>query len=896
MIKKILITLLTLLSLTANAQKIEALRSHLSTEDGLCSNAISKILQDDYGYIWIATWNGLSRYDGYEFFNYRTGSGSKVPLLHNRILNMAIDQSQNVWLSMYDNRIFVLDRRIDTIINPFEGYEGYEEFRAESPLIVTSKGEAMVSIDGVGLFIMTLDKDGLKTQKIDTKGIHVKCITEGFHEDIVLGTDKGMRVIERKTMKMNGDEKLTDEQLIHLYAHGGTVYASTKHGAIYSIEKKQEPQLIRKPTGLPVFTLFLDSHRLLWFCSDEMGARYLDLNTGKEKLFQQYVPVPERDGRGGNFNEVNGVVWILMNNGGYGYYNRAEDKVEFFHNDPENPWDISNTVYASLELPEGVIWESTSNRGIEKMELVKKNIVRVRPVPNATSTEENEIRAMYYDKDRQLLMLGNKRSSLFLYYDNGQKYVLTKDSQGNPLGRLYGISKDSKGNYWLCSKDHGLFKMTHTDSGWNIKNYRHEEGNPKSLSSDAAYEAVEDKWGNIWIATYGGGVNLMTTDAKGNPVFLHSQNGMKDYPKTSHQKVRTIENDGDGNVWAGTTDGVLTMRYRDGKLSIDKLQISEEGQESKSLSTDIIYIKKDKQHRMWIGTNGGGLGHTIGKDKQGAWIFDIFDAQDGLPSEEIRSITFDETGTAWFATEHIICSFNVDKRIFTTFSSLDGVDDTRISEGGAIMRGNGDILFGTLDGYYIVDRKKLMAASGALLKLQITDFLLNDVWQSPRLASDIDYYVPGSKSVVIPSSATSFGFRFAALNYQLQHRVHYQYMLVGYDTDWRNADKMRMVLYNDVPSGKYTFKVKAFLLESPDQYDIRSIDVEVKGRLTLKAVIAWAIGILLLAALLFVIYLYRNKLITKPLKAIKEKAKKKKDDDDEDDSYEIIDVNQLPES
>ena len=292
---------------------------------------------------------------------------------------------------------------------------------------------------------------------------------------------------------------------------------------------------------------------------------------------------------------------------------------------------------------------------------------------------------------------------------------------------------------------------------------------------------------------------------------------------------------------------------------------------------------------MWLGTNGGGLGHMIGKEDDGSWRFDVFDAQDGLPSEEIRSITFDEKGNAWFSTEHIICSFNVDKRIFTTFSNLDGVDETRISEGGAVMRGNGDILFGTLDGYYIVDRKKLMASSGSLLKLQITDFLLNDVWQSPRLGSEIKYYVPGSKSVEIPKGATNFGFRFAALNYQLQHRIHYQYMLEGYDKDWKNADKMRLVIYNDVPAGKYTFKVKAFLLESPEKYDIRTMEVIVNGRFGGKAIITWTVITILLLLLSFLLYRYRNYFIKKPMEVTKEKRETKK-------KYEIIDVDKLEES
>ena len=887
-IRQILMTALLLMPIMADAQPLRAIHTHLSTKDGLCSNAISAIRQDSYGYLWIATWNGLSRYDGYEFYNYRMGSASGVKNLHNRLLDIAIDQHENVWMQMYDNRLFVLNRRTDKIINPFEGKVGYEDFRLDSKILTTSKGEVILNIRDVGLFVAGLDPDdGLKTSMVDTHGMLIRSMAEGAEDDVWLGTTQGIYRGVRHTMALDTIHILPQEEVTALCVYAYSLYAATSKGAIYRITfLPTQPKLIRKPTGKTVFNMFFDSHGLLWFCDDEMGASYLNIETGKEKHFQQFVPVPERDGQGGEFNEVNDRVWILMNNGGYGYYNREADKVEFFHNDPQNSWDISNTVYASLELPEGVIWESTSDRGLEKLELQKNNITRVMPIPNATSTEENEIRAMYYDKDRKLLLLGNKRSSLFLNYDNGQKSIITKDSQGNPLGRLYGISKDSQGNYWLCSKDHGVYKMSKSEGGWHIKNYRHEEGNPRSMSSSAAYEAVEDKAGNIWIATYGGGVNLLTKENMEKEVFLHPVLGMKNYPEKAYQKVRTIEADPEGCVWAGTTDGILELSYENGEVKVDELEMSTEG-EPVPLSIDIICIRRDHNGGMWIGTNGGGIGYTKRKDQTGRWIMHIFDAEKGLPSDEIRSITFDENGNTWFAAEHIICSFNADKNIYTTFSELDGLDETRISEGGAIMRGNGNILFGTLDGYYEVDRAKLMASDGALLKLQITGFLLNDMWQSPRLGSKIDYYVPGSTHVVIPRNATNFGFRYAALNYQMQHRVHYQYMLEGYDKDWRNAEKERLAIYNDVPSGTYIFKVRAFLLESPDKYDIRSIEVEVKGSATFGPVFKWVVATLLLLLVIFLVYKFIKEFKRNPMMPMKQKK------DDDEDSYEIIDVDKL---
>jgi hypothetical protein len=262
---------------------------------------------------------------------------------------------------------------------------------------------------------------------------------------------------------------------------------------------------------------------------------------------------------------------------------------------------------------------------------------------------------------------------------------------------------------------------------------------------------------------------------------------------------------------------------------------------------------------MWIGTNGGGIAYTNSKDDNGIYHINNFGSKDGLPSEEIRSITFDDHGNAWFATEHIICSFDIEKRIFTTFSNLDGVDETMMSEGGAITLDNGHILFGTLNGYYIVDRNKLMTEKGSLLKLQITDFFVDDEIQSPRMNGNYDYYVPMSRKVTLPSHSSNFAFRFAAMNYQLQHRVHYQYMLEGYDKEWQNADKDRIAFYDDVPAGTYTFKVKAFLLESPDKYDLRTIEVTVPVFSLLTSTALWIIGAILLAALAAFIFIRRRK-------------------------------------
>ena len=857
----LLSVILTLCCHTISAQQIQASRQHLSTEDGLCSNAVSMICQDDLGFIWLATWNGLSRYDGYEFYNYKTGNSSHIKNLHNRILDIVIDQSQNVWMHMYDDRVFVLDRNTDQIINPFEGYDGFEEYRTNAPLLVTSSGEVLVSIAGnKTIYIMSLDRRGLKSEKMAAGELIITSMAEGYQSDIWLGTNQGIHRLDRRNLSLEKKAILPEQHISCLHSNGYNIYAATKDGSIYSFAYGQEPKLLRKPNGMGIFSIYVDSHGLVWFCDDRMGVSRLNPETGNEKFFQQTVLVPEQDGRGGEFNEHNSVVWIRMNHGGYGYYNREKDQVEYFHNDPSNPWNLSNTVNAALVIKEGVVWESTSRRGLEKLDILKDNIVRIRPVPDAASTLENEIRALYYDKDRKVLLLGNKSSCIFLNHDDGRKEKITQDSQGNSFGRIYGITKDSKGNYWICSKDYGVFKMSSkANGGWEIQNFRYEEGNPQSLSDNNAYSALEDKQGNIWIATYGGGVNLMVKDSRGGFIFQHPKNGMKEYPKNNtYLKVRTIELDVEGNVWAGTTDGVLIMRYEGKEVKIEKLKMPSEGDQV-LMSNDIICLKRDHKGHMWVGSNGGGIAYSIGKDKDGNWLFENFGSKDGLPSEEIRSITFDQRGNAWFATEHIISTLDMEKKSFTTFSNLDGVDETMISEGGAITLENDDILFGTINGYYVVDRSKLMAEKGSLLKLQITDFFVNGELQSPRFNDNYDFYVPMARRVKLPANCKSFSFRFAAMNYALQHRVHYQYMLEGYEEDWHNVDKSRIATYDKLKAGTYTFKVKAFLLESPDKFDLRTVEVIVPPFTGYGQTVYWIIGLVVLAVLLLLWFWRRRR-------------------------------------
>ena len=846
----------------AEAQTMSASQTHYSTEDGLCSNAVSNIIQDDYGYIWIGSWNGLSRFDGFNFFNYKTGGSSKVPLLHNRIIDMISDQWQNIWMRMYDGRVFMLERTKDRIVNPLEGVKGYENLKTQNTMAITSKGEVLAIMKGVGIYKMKYTKWGFENELITTGQLKPTVVVEGYKGDLWVGTNKGVRRLSANHESLSQNAILGEESITAMYSNGYNVYVGTKSGKVYSCAYGQDPRFI-KDTGKAINSIFRDSYCTVWISTGGQGISRINENTGDMKEFTQVVLVPEYDVTGVKVSEVAGTVWLTMSHGGFGYYNRATDEVEYFHNNPANTWDLSNTVAAYLALPEGVVFESTSRRGLEKLEIQKRTIERRKLFEDsAIENNENETRAMYYDSHYKVVLIGNKKGSLIIT-DGTNKTIVRGEDKGMPFGRIYGIMKDRRGDYWISTKGNGLFRLSPRAKdggygalcagGFDFTNFRNNPDNKYSISSDLVYKTIEDKYGNLWVATYGGGVNVIKRGKDGRILFLNRNNVMTRYPNDAFLKVRTVTLDKYGKIWAGSTDGILVMSYFNNKVKIQVVGDNED-EEDNLQSKDVVCLACAHNGQMWVGTNGGGLSRCDDYGK-GVYVFDTFGSQDGLPSEEIKSITFDERGNVWFATDHILCSFDVRKQIFSTFTILDGVADTLCSEDAAVTLPNGKILFGTLSGYYIVDRSKLVSTNGSVMRLRITDFMINGKIQSPRFNANFDYYIPDSRKVELPNHDDEFSIRFASLNYQLQHRIHYQYCLEGYEEDWNNADNTRTATYSGLPAGTYEFKVKAFLLESPDKYDMKTITIVVPPHFLLSQSAIWIYLFLAAAIVITILYI-----------------------------------------
>ncbi len=886
---------------------------HYSRQNGLPSNAISDILSDSRGYMWFSTWEGLSRFDGFDFVNYKTGADSNIPYLHNRIARIYEDKSGNIWMMMYDGKLFRLNRRTDMFESLIDHFPNSTDARIEG-LLFTSNGTVWAIVQHAG--VLEIETDSLSNHmtvrfhpltriKVNqlyedpfstiwaatSKGIRVmksdilsaiqyeereealaatqldSCMYWGTADGNLLKYDYANRLFTRHTIK-------TGEKILSITSNAkeSALYIGTQQSGLFRYDVRSGRVKQAVPGLQKVNSLYSDSEGLIWMYTNEPGVGMYNPQSGNYTTFKQKVSIPEEYNPTGTIDELSGTIWVRMNGGGFGYYDRETKNIDYFHNNPDVPNNLSNVVsVAEISSPD-MVWISTYTRGVDKLSIINKKTERVLLEKNTSSMLANEIRALYLDND-SILWMSTKAG--IMYGLNKQMSVIhriTHDDKGNSIGRVYAITQDRNGNFWLGTRGNGLFKMSKSKQGkFRIERYAHDSSDSFSISANDIFHILVDSKGRIWVATYGGGVNLVE-ERGGKTAFLSVNNYFKNNKAMSSlRKIRTLLEDKEGQIWAGTTEGLMSISYDEGKKDIHTVVYRKEANSTTSLSgNDILCAYKDSKGNLWFGTIGGGLNRYVGTSSSGKANFASYMVKDGLPSNEIRSITEDRDGILWFTTENNICSFNLSTGIFSKLSMLEGVDDTMFSESAATVTTNGNIVFGTINGYYVIDKHKLSGAGSTEFKLQITDFQVNEESTSPRLNANYAAYIPECGFVTLPNRHAVFSIRFASLNYPLQHRIHYQYMLEGYDETWRNGDQGRKATYANIPAGSYSFKVKAFLPESPDMYELKSLHIEVPLYFweSPKAYILYT-GLLLLLCTGFFGFQYRRRTILNKLRVLK---------------------------
>jgi signal transduction histidine kinase/ligand-binding sensor domain-containing protein/CheY-like chemotaxis protein/AraC-like DNA-binding protein len=879
--------LLTATALSQPKCKIE----HYSTEDGLSHDGVMCILKDHEGFMWFGTWDGINRFDGHNFITYKSYPGDTSNLKNNRIDDIVEDKGGYLWMKAYDNQVYRFDKKAESFfaISRIIKEPKIKKFVFDK-IIVSNSGPVWLITKGEGVFLIPnpdvpfphylrfaqemaqtqrlpsntinffhedddhnvwigtpkglcyLNKDASGTYKnanIDLnvfKNLSFTSITEDSNR-ILLGTSDGYLIVYNKASKKVTGKKVSNYKLnaVSISHRGNSIYVTTSGSELITVNNADLNSVVSKMAGAePFFSIYEDKAGLLWIEPEKHGLVKFDpVNKTFKYFFQKNeASYNNADKYYSIFEDNKGILWASMKGGGFGYYNPSTNTIDYFFDEPNiQNHKFSNIITGNYYDPAGILWLSTDDRGINKIIFQGNDFNQHLLVEHPLFKADNEIRGVYNDNNNRL-WLGAKSGQLYIYQNGKRVNNLFVNEPSGGLGLVYSILQDRHGVIWLGTKSNGLFKaepIDKTQTKYRLSHFQSAKNDIYSISSNSVYSILEDKKGRIWVGTFEEGINLV--DTKGDKTqFINAKNAFYNYPRGAFDKVRHLAEDAAGNVWIGTTDGLLVFNPdKDNAKNYRFVSYTKISGDKESLgNNDIQYILRDSQNTMWVSTSGGGLNKAIGNDPIKGLKFKNFTTKDGLPSNFILSCVEDNSKNLWLATQNGLSKFNINNNQFKNYDSYDGLPKTEFSESSCLKLPNGSLLLGSIKGYVLFDPDKIVDhkinANMVLTNLQVNN---KDISLSEDDGSLLKSNINNTDNLVLKYNQNIITINYTLLDYRSSNKQTYAYRLNGFDKTWNDNKNQRRATYTNLPPGKYVFEVKSKKSNQYSKLPIKKIAVTI---------------------------------------------------------------------
>ena len=748
----------------------------LSIDAGLSQTIVYSIAQDNEGFMWFATEDGLNRYDGYHFSVIRHNPKDSSSLGHNQLLALFVDSRGILWVGTFDKGLDMYDRKSGRFVH-------YRSVLNDPSTISNDM---------------------------------VRCIHEDSNGDIWVGTDNGLnrfdfseRTFTRYLHDPDDPASLSPGRVMTIcHCRDEYIWAGTDEGGLCRLDPVTN-KFIRfvhepgDPAGLPhnsIRALHLARSGDLWIGTDGGGLSMLEKKSGRFRNYPAVPGDPERLSHSSIFaihEDRDGTMWLGTNGGGLCRFDLKTCKFMTFTNDPNDPASISyNEIYAIYEDRSGVIWLGTYGGGANKFDLKGKKFVHYRFDPNSPNSLGHPIVWSILEDEPGKLWIGTHGGGLD-YLDRGSgHYTNFRHDPSDPYSLSADIVrvvyKDREGTIWLGTNGGGICRLDRDT--WRFHCYRNDPGDPSSISHDEIRSIFEDSAGDLWIGTNGGGLNRMDRETG---KFVRYAYDTDNPGSISNDFIRVMFEDSDGQFWLGTQGGGLNRMNREtGTFTAYR---NDPG-DSTSINSDFVFsILEDSRGFLWMGTWGGGM---VSFDRKRE-IFTAYTDRDGLPSNSIYGALEDEYGNFWMSSNNGICRFDPRERVCKSYNERDGLQSNEFNGNSFFRAPSGEMFFGGTEGFNAFFPAEI-TDNPFIPPVVITSFTkLNEEVRFDEPISDVDEIRLSHRDYV-------FSFEFAALEFSAPVKNQYAYMMEGLDDEWiyTNHEK-RFANYTTLPPGKYTFHVKA---------------------------------------------------------------------------------------
>ncbi|MBP6810834.1 MAG: response regulator [Saprospiraceae bacterium] len=745
--------LLVLVSYSCFSQSSTVRFRHLSLEEGLSSTYVTSIVQDRKGFMWVGTWKGLNRYDGYQFKTFRHNPADSLSLGSGGVYAILEDRDGILWVGM-SSGLDRFDRKTETFTHFFQEKGtvlSLHEDREGNLWVGTVKGLVCYQ-KKTGQSVRFQNDPNNPNSLCDN---FITAISQANDGCIWVGTRSGLNKYNPQTgvfqrFLTNPEAPLSAATISHncimalMEDSNGLLLIGTKGVLdIYDPEKKQNQF---SHGSQPTYAILRDRNDASLWLGTPNGL--FQQNRSDSDSLNRYFSNPAiTDGLSSNlilvlFQDREGALWIGTDNG---INILAPEKIQFrcYKNNPGDSESLSSNLLRSVAVSrDNMIWVGTNGAGLNRLDPVTGKAKR------------------------------------YLYNPNNSPYATNH-------GSIMGIFEDSKGVIWIGLMNNGLDRMNPRDG----KFLHHQWKDFRDLVS----VFYEDQDGVVWLGHQGG---VSHYDQAKDEFEYHSfaPNGSR---KGNLPIATGILPDSSGRLWV-SSNGLCLNRFDPKNQTFQRF-----AHDSKNfhgvVSDNVQSIYNDQKGQLWVGTDKGlDLFDHIQEN------FTHFNLENGLPDLMMGQMEEDGQGKLWIATGRGITRFDPITGRFRNFDKNDGLSSNE-SWDFTKNEATGEMYLATADGLTVFHPDSLRDN----LVPPLIVFTKFTRYQS-QLHQEIEETGISEKSELTLSYLDDIlTFEFAALSFRKSSKNQYAYKLEGFNNQWIPLGTKRTVTFTNLSPRSYTLKVKA---------------------------------------------------------------------------------------
>ncbi len=759
----------------------------ISIESGLSQSSVLTIYQDSRGFLWFGTYEGLNRYDGYNFKVYKSDPGNPYGLSHNHIECITEDHLGMLWIGT-EGGLNRFNRETEQFINYKNNFDNPHSLGNNHILCVYEDRQGVLWVGTYGGGLNRFDRE--KEQFIryvhdpsDPKSLshdNVLCIIEDSRGRLWIGTDGGLNCFDR------------DSETFIRYQHDSRNPYSVSHDAVNRIYEDRAGRLWIGTWGggLNLFDPLRNRF-----------TRYMHKSGDPQSLSNNVIRsiCEDRDGE----------LWIGTDGGGLNIFDpdfpgKIRDQFIHYRTNTNDPNSLSsNVVLAIFEDKSGVLWIGTDFGGINKFNPGKRKFAKYRNSPDDSNSLSSDVIFSVYEDNQGIIWIGTNGGGLNRFDRQRNRFTHYVHDPGNPASlsdnRIRSICEDRYHRLWVAT-DNGLNRFDPLNR--NFIKYFPDPDNPNSISHSDVWTLYKDRTGNLWVGTTGG-LNRFNYE---NERFIRYMPDENNPHSISDRFIWSIYEDSQNVFWIATNTGGLN-RFDPKKETF--VHYTEMPGDSGGLSDNkVLCIHEDRTGTLWFGTTKG-----LNKWDWETEKFIRFGVKAGLSSNTIQSILEDDHGNLWIGTNNGLSRFDPNTGRVRNYSENEGLQSKEFSVNACCRLGSGEMVFGGINGFNIFHPDSIKDNPG-IPSVVITDFEIFN--KSVAVGQEIHGHVVLEKSIseceeiALCYKDNIISFEFAALHYVSPENNLYAYMMEGFEKTWNYTDaNRRFASYTNLTPGKYVFRVRA---------------------------------------------------------------------------------------